>query len=117
MNFQQKHIKKTAVIFLFTYLLFITTAALHTHKHAFFFYAGNQTSTLKSSHNINNSFIDNGSECPLCQFNITKFFNEPDIDLIVQPLQKTFIQQVFYTGRYLYQFFFNINFRAPPVIS
>jgi hypothetical protein len=117
MKFRKKHIKIFATVFLITYSLFIIAAALHTHKHAFHTYAQNQTSNWKTSHKINNSFVDDGSECPLCQFNLTKFFNEPDAGLFVQPLQKSFLQQITYNSQYFSQYFFNINFRAPPVNS
>lgn len=114
MNFTAKHKEKLAVLFLFTYLIFISAAALHTHNHIFFLYTSHQAGKIKSINEINKSFIDDGSECPLCQFNLTKFFNEPDADLIAFSIHKTFIQQVFYTGQYLFQYFFNINLRAPP---
>jgi hypothetical protein len=113
----KKYIKRISAGFLLFYSFFLILAAFHTHKIRLQSSAESQFVQFQSDSKDIDPFLDENSNCQLCQFSSTKIVLSQQLDFeTLLPLESN-IPQVIYTSHYSSGYYFNCDLRAPPSIS
>jgi hypothetical protein len=113
----KKHIKRISAGFLLFYTFFLLLAAFHTHKTHHLSGSGCQFAQFQTESKDADPFLDENSNCQLCQFSSTKIVLSQHLDLATLLPQESNIPQVIYTSHYSSGYYFNCDLRAPPSIS
>jgi hypothetical protein len=113
----KKHIRRIAAGLLLFYSFFLLLAAFHTHKPRSQSVVDCQGLQLQSDNRDVDHFLDEDSNCQLCQFSSIKIVLSQQLDLESFLPQESSQPQIISSSHILSGHYFNTSLRAPPSFS